>query len=366
MLLGEASSKCDHIAGVPLAPEVAAALLRLYLAKGVLATTAIEGNTLSEKEAVDFLAGKLSLPPSREYLGKELENIRNGYNELLRDLHRHGDTKLTVEKICWMNKQVLDGLSLAEGVMPGEIRQYNVGVGNYRGAPAEDCRYLMEKFCEVINDFPSLPGDNYITGIIKAVFAHLYFVWIHPFGDGNGRTARLLELDILAFHGLPQPTTHLLSNHYNITRTEYYRHLDLARDPNGGLTEFFKYAVAGFVDGQIEQLSRIRAHQWEVAWTNFIHDKFKDKNSQADVRRRKLILALSEREGFTLRAKLSSLNVELATLYSTKTVKSITRDVNHLIGMGLIERKAGEGVRATKEQILAFLPWRHRDVNQAH
>ena len=62
MLLGEAASKCEHIAGVPLRPSVAQELHRLYLAKGALATTAIEGNTLTEKEVLQHLEGKLKLP----------------------------------------------------------------------------------------------------------------------------------------------------------------------------------------------------------------------------------------------------------------------------------------------------------------
>lgn len=51
-MLGEAASKCEHIAGVPLRPSVAQELHRLYLAKGALATTAIEGNTLTENEVL--------------------------------------------------------------------------------------------------------------------------------------------------------------------------------------------------------------------------------------------------------------------------------------------------------------------------
>jgi hypothetical protein len=47
MMLGEAMSKCDHIRGVPLRRDTAERLHQVYLAKGVLATTAIEGNTLS-------------------------------------------------------------------------------------------------------------------------------------------------------------------------------------------------------------------------------------------------------------------------------------------------------------------------------
>jgi hypothetical protein len=67
LLLGEAQSKCEHIAGVPLRPGVAERLHSVYLAKGALATTAIEGNTLSEEEALDRIEGKLKLPPSKEH-----------------------------------------------------------------------------------------------------------------------------------------------------------------------------------------------------------------------------------------------------------------------------------------------------------
>ena len=65
MLLGEAISKCEHIAGVPLAPKIAEDLHRIYLAKGVHATTAIEGNTLSEEDVRARIEGKRSLPESK-------------------------------------------------------------------------------------------------------------------------------------------------------------------------------------------------------------------------------------------------------------------------------------------------------------
>jgi Fic family protein len=59
--------------------------------------------------------------------------------------------------------------------------------------------------------------------LMKAILTHLYIAWIHPFGDGNGRTARLAELQILLAAGMPMPASHLLSNHYNTTRTDLYR-----------------------------------------------------------------------------------------------------------------------------------------------
>ena len=50
--LGEAASKCEHISRVPLRPATAEMLQQLYLAKGAAATTAIEGNSLSEAEVL--------------------------------------------------------------------------------------------------------------------------------------------------------------------------------------------------------------------------------------------------------------------------------------------------------------------------
>ena len=73
--LGEITSKCEHLSGVPLRPEFAQRLNQVFLAKGVLATTAIEGNTLSEEQVQEFLEGNLKLPPSQEYLKQEIENI---------------------------------------------------------------------------------------------------------------------------------------------------------------------------------------------------------------------------------------------------------------------------------------------------
>ena len=83
LMLGECQSKCEHIARVPLRPATAKQLYQVYLAKGALATTAIEGNTLSEEEVLQHLEGKLKLPPSREYLIKEIDNIVEGCNSTL-------------------------------------------------------------------------------------------------------------------------------------------------------------------------------------------------------------------------------------------------------------------------------------------
>ena len=135
MLLGECRSKCEHIAGVPLRPETAQRLYHMYLAKGALATTAIEGNTLSEEEVLQHLEGKLKLPPSREYLAQEIDNVINVCNEMLSTIASRSPLRVSPAWIGHLNHAVLDKLPLDENVIPGEVRNHSVGVARYRGAP---------------------------------------------------------------------------------------------------------------------------------------------------------------------------------------------------------------------------------------
>ncbi len=82
--LGEVQAKCERVAGIPLLPDIEEHLLEVFLAKGASATTAIEGNTLSEEEALELIRGELELPPSKEYLGQEIRNIVNAYGKTLK------------------------------------------------------------------------------------------------------------------------------------------------------------------------------------------------------------------------------------------------------------------------------------------
>lgn len=70
---------------------------------------------------------------------------------------------------------------------------------------------------------------------------------------------------------MPSPAAHLLSNHCNQTRAEYYRQLDHASKSGGDIAPFIGYVVRGFVDGLREQLEKISTQQWDVVWRNFMH-----------------------------------------------------------------------------------------------
>src|SRR5262245_31498180 len=119
--LGGACSKCEHLAGVPLRPDTAMLLHRLFLAKGVRGTTAIEGNTLTEEEILKQIDGKLRLPPSKEYLAREAMNILKACQTIWEEARGADPPSITPEMVRGFNRSVLDGLPLEDGVIPGEI-----------------------------------------------------------------------------------------------------------------------------------------------------------------------------------------------------------------------------------------------------
>jgi Fic family protein len=354
MMLGEAQSKCDHLAGVPLQPSLDSDLHALYLAKGVHATTAIEGNTLTEDQVRQRIQGQLELPASQEYMGKEIDNIVEACDVILKELVQGGATDLSMEEIKRFNVMVLKNLELDDGVVPGEIRKIMVGVARYRAVLPQHIEQLLEQMCRWLNHNDFKQDDRIAFGIFRAVLAHLYIAWIHPFGDGNGRTARLVEFKILLSHGVPSAAAHLLSNHYNQTRIEYYRQLDRASKSKGDVMPFIEYAVNGFIDGLMDQLMHVRSQQLKIAWRDYVYGSFR-KKSGVNERRIKLALDISEHNGPVPLRDIRLLTPRLAELYAKKTYRAILRDVLVLMQMKLLIRRQ-KGYRPNWEILKGFLP----------
>lgn len=297
------------------------------------------------------------MPPSRAYLGTEIDNIAAAANMIVADLRKSRPMELTPERIASFNRHVLDGLELDDDVVPGEIRKHRVGVLNYVGPDAGDCEYLLDRMCKWLNQLDiDDPMMKFPLAILKAILAHLYIAWIHPFGDGNGRTARMIEFQLLVQAGLPVPSAHLLSDFYNKTRDAYYRELERTSREPYPVERFVYYAVQGFVDELRDQLTVIRAEQMRVTWENFVHQSFRS-DTPAKRRQKAVVLDLTAHDEPVPRSKLNELTPRLATMYATKGEKTVSRDVNALIRMNLIRRVRG-GLVANMDVIRAFLPER--------
>lgn len=363
LLLGEAKSKSAHIARTLLHPDRSHELMQVFLTKGIQATTAIEGNTLSEDQVRKVIEHRAELPPSKQYLAQEIGNVIDAYNEVVDAVLDAPDAALTPDLFLRWNASILKDLEVEEGVRPGRFRNNSVVVGSYRAPPAEDVEFLMQRLCDWLNgeDFRApaqRPELRAALVVVKAVVAHLYLVWIHPFGDGNGRTARLLELQLLLAAGFPTPATQLLSNHYNQTRSEYYRQLNEA-GRTGDPLPFVTYALRGFVDGLAEQLELIFAWQREDRWEQYVYQQFGELRSDADRRRLRLVLEISraarERGEAVPRSEMRWLTPKLAMAYDKKTDKTLTRDLNAIRDLDLLVHQ-GRSYRPNESVLLGLLP----------
>ena len=358
MLLGEARSKCEHLAGASIQPDVARRLSHVALVKGVRATTAIEGNTLTEDQVAGILDGTYRAPPSREYQEREVRNVIDALVAIDQQIMGGGLPMITGELICEFNLRILEGTEHEPDAIPGRIREHSVGVPGYLGAPAEDCVYLLHRLADWLegetfrSDHPEI---RFALTVACAIYAHIYIAWLHPFGDGNGRTARLLEYVILARSGLiPLPAAHLLSNHYNLTRDRYYREL-AAASRTGNPAGFISYAAQGLVDGLRDQIEEVRHQQFRVTWVNYVHEVMgRFPASPARTRQRSLVLALPSGIA-TPMSDLPMLNTELAALYARTGPRTLRRDLNRLRKAGLLVRKSS-GWQSNDSVINAFLP----------
>ena len=199
--VGEAFSKCQHLIGTPLPPLLAASLGQMYLIKGAQATAAIEGNTLTESQVQEIAEKRSDIPRSQEYMKQEIENILRLLDLIYDEVGTDEVWRLTPEWLRAVNYHLLDGIDCEDHVEPGEFTtaQLTVGNGTYRPVNPADVEYLLDKMCGWLNEMiefsqsDARDDDRFMQAFHAATLAHLYIAWIHPFGDGNGRTARALE-----------------------------------------------------------------------------------------------------------------------------------------------------------------------------
>ena len=223
------------------------------------------------------------LPPSREYLEREIENVLAAYNVARKELLDDPELPFSVARLCEYNRLILEATERA-------CRRSAHSEGSY--VPAEDAEHPQTHWLNV-SDGSSPDWRRSLWRSSRQSCAHLYLAWIHRSGTATARTARLLELQILLSAGFPVPTCQLLSNHYNLTRSEYYRQLALSSREKDGVLSFMHYAIQGFVDQLREQLDVIRSGPVRGPMGAVRLPELWRRRSETDNRRLRLVLDLS-------------------------------------------------------------------------
>lgn len=342
--IGQCDAIVLAISNTPILPEYYQSLLRLSLVKGAQATTAIEGNTLTDEE-IERVARGQSLPPSKQYQEKEVKNILDAYNAILSMVVGEGiQYRITPNLMLQFHKMIGQDLGEHFDAVPGHFRSDPRIVGPYRCPKHEHVPQLVQFLCDWLpREFHYGQGQTFAEAVIQAIVTHVYVEWIHPFGDGNGRTGRLVELYILLRAGNPDIASHILSNFYNETRSEYYRQLHDA-NTRRDLTKFIEYAVQGLRDGLKRTLETIQQSQHEITWSKFIYDRFAEKKyvkRSVFNRQRKLALSFPTDKALTL-TEVPLLNAEVAREYATLSERTVRRDIEALIELGIVASGGGK------------------------
>jgi Fic family protein len=326
-------------------------LQRLYIVRAVHGTTAIEGNPLSEKEVSNQLAQDSKNGRNDDQVHRQTENAAEAFRWVERNFTTTRPFRL--EDILTIHKLLTTGSDEHEN-HPGRLRDsgHNVTVGSpqlggiHHAPPGgEVTRQLVDKFLEFVNSrrFSQLPA------VVQALVAHFYFVTLHPFGNGNGRTTRCIEAAILHSAGYNTYGFYSLSNYFYRNRDDYFRTLQEARTKHSyDLTAFLSFSLKGFR----EELERINSYVRNRTHRLQYRELIRRCQEKRVGKRRRL---LNEREAELLHAildasepsdpfsneaakeaSLDDLSPVLHSLYRNKTSRTITRELSRLEELGFI------------------------------
>lgn len=203
-------------------------------------STHIEGTTLSLEQAWDILEGKKVAGVNRDD-EKELLNYKKAMDFISKYLGK--DDPVSEGIVREIHKIIVKGVR-GEKADPGNYRRIQNYVANSRTReiiytpplPLE-VPHLMREFTEWINKAED------ISPIIVAGISQFQFVHIHPFIDGNGRTARLLSTLILYKTGYDFKRLFTISEYYDKDRPAYYQAIQSVRNNNLDMTSWLSYFV---------------------------------------------------------------------------------------------------------------------------
>ncbi len=251
-----------------LTPAAEGRLNALNIYRAVRGTTGIEGASLTTDEVEQILSrpGERVLSVNRE---REEQEARNAAEVMAFTAGSDAET-VSEPLILNIHNLTTQNINYLHNV-PGQYRSHPAEVGSYLPPETHDeVRDLMARFVEWINSGERLHWDAIIRGIVS----HFYLVSIHPFGDGNGRTARGVEGFFLYKGGINRRGFYSLANFYYENRAEYFEMLDRVRfETQNDLTPFVLFALRG-LEAELEWVrSEIVTESRWIAFRDFARER---------------------------------------------------------------------------------------------
>ncbi|PKP57502.1 MAG: DUF4172 domain-containing protein [Candidatus Altiarchaeales archaeon HGW-Altiarchaeales-2] len=313
------------------------------LTQDVIKSTEIEGQILNPEQVRSSIARRLGLDISG--LVSSDRNV-DGVVDMMLDATQHFEMPLTVERLFgWHSALFPTGRSGMYKIVVGDWRNDSAGpmqvvsgaIGkekvHYQAPDAADIKKEMESFIKWFN------SEEKPDPVIKAGLAHLWFITIHPFEDGNGRIARAITDMLLARSDGISQRFYSMSTQIGIERKKYYDVLEKSQKGTLDVTEWLEWflnCLKNALNASEQVLARvIYKHRF---WNKYATE------------------ILNDRQVLLLNKLLGGFNGKLTSSKWAKIAKcsadTALRDIQDLMNKGMLQKDAAGG-RSTNYELTA-------------
>lgn len=314
-------------------PDDQEALRIELISEEAVKTSQIEGEILNRESVQSSLRHQFGLGPDQP----NILPAERGIAQMMIDLYEHFDAELTNAMMFAWHSMLLRGETSIKAiggyrthgdpmqVVFGPIHKRTV---HFEAPPSDAIPAEMQRFIVWFND-TAPNGARALPALTRAGLAHLYFVCIHPFEDGNGRIGRALAQKSLA-QNLGYPTLIALAYTIERKRKDYYSALE-HNNKDLEVTDWLEYFARAVLEAQGNTIKRIDFYVAKAKIYERLRDRFNERQAK--------VIARMFREGIDgFKGGLSAENYITTALTSRATA---TRDLQDLVEKGALIR-AGE------------------------
>lgn len=252
------------------------------LTEEVVQSSAIEGERLNVSEVRSSFARRLGIDSDDQtVVGRDVEGIV----DVMMDAASRCEQPLTKARLCgWHAALFPTGRSGMRVITIGDWRPESVGGMQVVSGPIgkERVHFEAPKAARLEHEMTAFlawfDGEVDSDPLVKAAIAHLWFITLHPFEDGNGRIARAIADMALARADATSERFYSMSAQIERERKEYYRQLERQQRNTTDITgwlQWFLDCLGRSINAAEELLSAVlyKAAVWKVANRQLLNDR---------------------------------------------------------------------------------------------
>jgi Fic family protein len=243
-------------------PQVFFQLKHLFHTLESIGSARIEGNNTTIAEYIETKLDSGDTEKNKSHSIIEIQNIEKAMEFIESTIQDYPINKSFVSELHKIIVKDLPSPPNGEGdLTPGSYRNKNIKISNSLHLPPDS--FLVDTYMDDLFSFIN-SEDSSKYDLLKSAIAHHRFVWIHPFGNGNGRTVRLFTYAMLIKNGfnvnvgrIINPTAVFCSN-----RNGYYDNLSKADSgSDNDVLEWCEYVLKGLKE-EIEKIDKLTDYEY--------------------------------------------------------------------------------------------------------